>query len=52
MSFVTIWMDLDITLSEVSWILRKTNIWYCLDMKSLKNDTNELVYETKIDSQA
>ena len=26
--------------------------WYCLDMKALKNDTNELVYETKIDSQA
>ena len=44
-------MDLGIIiLSEVSQI--KTNIiWYHLYVESKKNDTNELIYKTEIDSQ-
>ena len=38
-----------IILSEVSQ--RKTNIiWYYLYVESKKNDTNELIYKTKINS--
>ena len=50
MSFAATWMDLEIIiLSEVSQ--RKTNIiWYDL-MQNLKYDTNELIYQTEIDSQ-
>ena len=44
-------MDLEIImLSEVRQ--RKTNIiWYHLYVESKKNDTNELIYKTEIDSQ-
>ena len=45
------WMDIEIIiLSEVRQ--RKTNIiCYHLYVASLKNDTNELIYKTEIDSQ-
>ena len=45
------WMNLEIiTLSKVRQ--RKTNIiCYHLYVGSLKNDTNELIYKTEIDSQ-
>ena len=45
-------MDLEvIILSEVSQ-KRKTNIvWYHFHVDSKKNDTNELIYKTEIDSQ-
>ena len=51
MPFSATWMDLEfIKLTEVSQ--RKTNIiWYHLYVKSKKNDTNELIYKTKKDSQ-
>ena len=51
MSFATTWMDLEtIILSEVRW--RKTNILsYHLHVESKKNDINELIYKTEIDSQ-
>ena len=50
MPFVATWMDLEIiTLCEVSQ--KKTSIiWYHLFVES-KNDTNELIYKTEIDSQ-
>ena len=48
--FAETWMDLEIIiLSEVSE--RKTNIiWYHSSVESKKNDTNELIYETEMDS--
>ena len=51
MPFAASWMDLEITiLSEISQ--RKTNIiWYHLYVESKKNDTNELIYKTELDSQ-
>ena len=50
MPFAATWMDLDIIiLSEVSQT--KTNTIYHLYVKSKKNDTNELIYKTEIDSQ-
>ena len=51
LSFATTWMDVEITiLSEISQ--RKTNIiWYHLYVESKKNDTNELIYKTELDSQ-
>ena len=51
MLFAATWMDLEmIMLSEVSQT--KTNITlYHLYVESKKNDTNELVYKTEIDSQ-
>ena len=50
MPFAATWMDLEIIiLSEVSQ--RKANaIWYHLYVESEKNDTNELIYKTEIDS--
>ena len=52
MPFTARWMDLEfIKLSEISQ-KRKTNIIWCyLNVESKKNDTNELIYETKIDLQ-
>ena len=49
--FAATWMDLKIIiLSEVRQ--RKWNIvWFHLYVESLKNDTNELIYKTEIDSQ-
>ena len=56
MPFAAIWMDLEIViLSEVSQT--KTNIflsyqiWYCLYVESKKNDVNEPIYKTEIESQ-
>ena len=51
MPFAATWMDLEfIRLREVSQT--KTNIIrYCLYEESKKNDTNELIYKTEIDSQ-
>jgi len=51
MSFSATWMDIEIIiLSKVRQ--RKTNIiCYHLYVGSLKNDTNELIYKTEIDSQ-
>ena len=51
MPFAATWMDLEINiLREVSQT--KTNIiWYHLHVESKKNDTNELIYKTEIDSK-
>ena len=47
MSLTVTWMDLEIIiLSEVCQINRNI-IWYHFYVKSLKNDTNELIYKTK-----
>ena len=47
MSFTVTWMDLEIIiLSEVCQINRNI-IWYHFYVKSLKNDTNELIYKQK-----
>ena len=44
--FAATWMDLEIIiLSEVG------QIWYYLCVESKKNDTNELIYKTEVDSQ-
>ena len=49
MPFASTWINLEIIiLSEVSQ--RKTNIYH-LYAESKKNDTNELIYKTEIDSQ-
>ena len=50
-SFAALWMDLEsITLNEVSQL--KTNIMCCcLHVESKKNDPNELIYKTEIDTQ-
>ena len=49
--FAATWMDLEIIiLSEVSQT-NKNIIWYHLYVESKKNDINELIYETEIDSQ-
>ena len=50
MPLAATWMDPEIIiLSEVSQ--RKTNIiWHHLYVESQKNDTNELIYKTEIDS--
>ena len=46
------WMDLEmIILSELSQRERKTNTWYHLYMESKKNDINELIYKTEVDSE-
>ena len=48
MSFPGMWMDLEIIINEESQ--RKTNIiYYCL-MWNIKDDTNELTYNTETDS--
>ena len=39
-----------IILSEVS-LTENTKTWYHLHVESLKNDTNEVIYKTEIDSQ-
>ena len=51
MLFAATWMDLEIIIrSEVRQ--RKTNtIWHPVYMDSKENDTNELIYRTKIDSR-
>ena len=50
MPFAATWMDLEIIiLSEVSQ--RKINTQYHLYEESKKNDTNEHIYRTEIDSQ-
>ena len=51
MPFAATCMDLEIIIiSEFSHM--KTNIiWYHLYVESKKSDTNELIYETEIDSQ-
>ena len=50
MPFAATGMDPEIIiLSEISQ--RRTNIWYRLYVESKKNDTNELIYKTEIDSQ-
>ena len=49
MPFAATWMDLEmIILSEVSHA--KTNVWYRLLWNLNKQDTNELLYKTEIDS--
>ena len=50
MPFATTWMDLEIiTLSEVSQ--RKTNYHVTLLKCGIKNNTNELIYNTETNSQ-
>ena len=51
MPFAATWMDQEtIILSEVNQA--KTNIiWYYLYVESKKDDTNEVIYKTDIDSQ-
>ena len=50
MLFAATWMELEIIPSEVSQT--KTNIiQYHLHVEYKKNDTNELIYKIKIDSQ-
>ena len=45
-------MDLEmIILSELSQRERKTNTLYHLYMESKKNDINELIYKTEVDSE-
>ena len=52
MPFATTWMDLEITiLNEISQTDKTNIIWYHLYVESKKNDTNELIYKTEIDSQ-
>ena len=49
--FAAMWVDLEnIILSEVSQT-KKNIIWYHFYKCYLKNSTNELIYETKTDSQ-
>ena len=51
MPFVATWMDLEIViLSEVSQT-ETSIIWYHLHVKSKKNDTNEFIYKTEMNSQ-
>ena len=48
MPFAAIWMDLEIIiLGEVNQRKTNTSITY---MWNIKNDTNELIYKTEIDS--
>ena len=51
MPFAATWMGLEfIVLSEVGQ--GKTSIiWYHLYVKSKKNDTDELIYKSEVDSQ-
>ena len=51
MPFAATWVDLEIIiLTEIRQT--KTNITqHCLFVGSKKNDTNEFIYETEIDSQ-
>ena len=50
--FAATWMDLDIViLSEVSQTEKGKYHMISLICGILKNDTNELIYETEIDSQ-
>ena len=45
MPFAATWMDLEIIILSQG----KTNIiWYHLYVKSKKNDTNEVIYKTKV----
>ena len=51
MPFVVTWMDLDIVISN-EVVQTKTNIiWFHVYVESKKNDTNELIYKTEINSQ-
>ena len=51
MPFGALWMDLEIIiLSEVSQRKARTPLYH-LYVESKKNDTNELIYKTEIDSQ-
>ena len=51
MPFAATWMDLEITLSEVSQSEKTVIIRYCLYAEPKKNDTNELIYTTETDRQ-
>ena len=52
MPFTATWMDLEIiTLSEVSQTEKDKYHMILLICRIFKNDTNELVYKTEIDSQ-
>ena len=49
MPFATTWVGLEIIIIRET---EKTNIiWYHLHAESKKNDTNEIIYKTEIDSQ-
>ena len=51
MPFAATWMDLEIIiLSEISQRKARTPLYH-LYVESKKNDTNELIYKTEIDSQ-
>ena len=51
MPFAATWADLErTTLSEVSQT-EKDRYYILLHLESKKNDTNELIYESEIDSQ-
>ena len=51
MPFAATWMDLEIIiLSEISQRKAHTTLYH-LYVESKKNDTNELIYKTEIDSQ-
>ena len=51
MPFASTWMDLEIIiLSEISQRKAHTPLYH-LYVESKKNDTNELIYKTEIDSQ-
>ena len=46
------WMDLEITiLSEVSQTEKENTVYHLYVKSKKKNDTNELIYKTEIDSQ-
>ena len=49
MPFVATWVDLEITLSELSQTEKNKYIITC--MQNLKNDTNKHIYKTETDSQ-
>ena len=52
MPFVATWMDLEIIiLSEVSQREIPHEITYMWNLKKKKNDINEFIYKTEIDSQ-
>ena len=48
MPFVATWVDLEITLSELSQTEKNK---YITCMQNLKNDTNKHIYKTETDSQ-
>ena len=49
MPFVVTWMDLDIVISNE--VVQKQISYDLMCMWNLKNDTNELIYKTEINSQ-